>query len=393
VRRVLWIAFLWAGCGGAPVERTPPAPETVVMLSLDGFRWDYPTREGTPTFRRMAAEGAHAERLRPVFPSTTFPNHAALATGATTERHGIINNEFLDRERGPFKYGGQVTWYDVPPLWIHAEQHGIRSYVYHWIGIEGAWHGVAASLGIPFDKGVTDDQKIDRILEWLREPQPPRLVMSYLHGCDDPGHEHGPDSPEVRTCIAENDARLGRLLAGVDRSRVAIVVVSDHGMRATEGEIDPDDPFVAAGVADVNATGPVANVYLRSPEKKDEALAIARSLPHTTVYERDALPPEWHYRHPTRTGDLVLVADRGWHYLPKLNGYQGPPVVPGHHGAVPGDPDMDAIFYAWGAGVRPGATVPAASAIDVVPTVCRLLGIEAPAHAEGHALAEALVTP
>jgi predicted AlkP superfamily pyrophosphatase or phosphodiesterase len=386
------LALLLAACGAAR-PAPDPGPRTVVLISLDGFRYDYPARVPTPAFERMAREGAHVGRLRPIFPSTTFPNHAALATGVTADHHGIVNNQFVDPDQGRFAYGNEVRWYDVPPLWIVAEQHGLRTFVLHWIGIVGAWHGVSAAVGVPFDPKTTDDQKVDRILEWLRLPedQRPRLIMSYFAGCDHDGHAHGPDSPEVTRCIGATDARLGRLLAGVDPGRTTILVVSDHGMENTVGEIDPDDPFIAAKVpAQVVAVGPIAHVYLASPDAKAQALAIAHALPHVTVYERDALPPELHYRHPKRTGDLVLLADPGWDFIPERGDRAGPPLVPGSHGFSPDLPEMGAVFYAWGAGVRPGAVDAAASNLDVVPTVCRLLGIDPPAYAEGHALTDLL---
>jgi arylsulfatase A-like enzyme len=44
---------------------------------------------------------------------------------------------------------------------------------------------------------------------------------------------------------------------------------------------------------------------------------------------------------------------------------------------------MGAIFLAVGRGVGVGAVLPTVRAIDVAPTVSRLLGIDPPAHAEG----------
>jgi len=46
--------------------------QVTVILSLDGFRWDYPDKTSTPTLNRIAAEGVKAKSLIPSFPSKTF---------------------------------------------------------------------------------------------------------------------------------------------------------------------------------------------------------------------------------------------------------------------------------------------------------------------------------
>jgi len=61
----------------------PPAP--IILISMDGFRWDYMDRTDTPNMDYLAAAGVRAEALIPVYPSTTFPNHLSIITGCYPE--------------------------------------------------------------------------------------------------------------------------------------------------------------------------------------------------------------------------------------------------------------------------------------------------------------------
>lgn len=413
------LALLTLACGGpapapdGPVSATPPAAgHTVVVLSLDGFRHDYPARAATPAFDRMAAEGASAGRLIPPWPSQTFPGHATLATGVLAGRHGIVNNAFVDREKGLFRYGNGAVWYRAMPLWIHATRSGLRSHVFHWVGSEGAWQGTEPAFWRPYDKTVVDETKVEAIVGWLKQPpaERPRLVMSYLRGCDKAGHVHGPDSPEVTACVAEKDAAIGRVIDGLTALRAAepgwkttLFVVADHGMMATRGALNVGPALAAAGVeAQVASSGPVSQVYF-APEADAAAREKARdalaALPHAAVYGADELPAAWGYRDPTRTGDLVVVAEPGWRFDDKLESAQVDLSAEGlgHHGHDPLLPEMGAVFRAWGDGVAAGATVETLRAVDLVPTVCRVLGIAPPVHADGRPLdgraVEALLAP
>lgn len=65
----------------------------VVVLSMDGFRSDYPDRAFTPTLDSLANVGVRAA-FRPCFPSVTFPNHYSMATGLHPDHHGLVNNFF-----------------------------------------------------------------------------------------------------------------------------------------------------------------------------------------------------------------------------------------------------------------------------------------------------------
>lgn len=377
-----------AGCGATPPPGDPGGP-VVLLISMDGFRHDYPSRVSSPHFDAIAKTGASAERLIPPYPSQTFPSHATLATGVVAERHGILNNRFRDRNRGLFHYGDEATWYDRPPLWIHATQAGVRSHVFHWIGSRGAYAGVTPAEARNYDTTTTDDEKVETILGWLRGPTPPRLIMSYFRGCDHDGHEHGPDAPEVTACIAETDARLGRLQAALAAlpHKVTTVIVSDHGMTKTVGEIDPYAPFFDSPWSiDVVNSGPVAHLFM-APEARALAEQLASKMPHVTVYRRDTVPAWMGYSHPHRTGDLVLVADYGWHFnAPK----PGKGMLPGHHGHDPMQPEMGAIFRAFGHRIKPGSVAKLPRAVDIVPTLCELLEIPPPAGVDGRVLGEIL---
>lgn len=69
--------------------------QTVVMISLDGFRSEYLTRHCVPALKKLAKDGISSD-MHPIFPSLTFPNHFSMVTGVYPDIHGIINNEFYD---------------------------------------------------------------------------------------------------------------------------------------------------------------------------------------------------------------------------------------------------------------------------------------------------------
>ena len=150
----------------------PPAP-SVILISWDGVRHDYPERAEFPALQRMARQGARAQRLTTVIPSSTFPSHVSLATGAPTEIHGIVDNRFRDRERGIYDFSNDASWLLAEPLWVAAERQGIRSAVFFWVGSETPWRGVAATYRMtPFDPKVGEAKKVEQILAWLEVHDP-----------------------------------------------------------------------------------------------------------------------------------------------------------------------------------------------------------------------------
>ncbi len=188
-----------AQAAGGSARSLPRPVDTVILVSVDGLRWDHALAKEAPNLARMRAEGVSASRLIPPFPPNTFPSHATLVTGAHPDRHSVINNRFLDRERGVFQREGDADWLLVEPLWAAAERQGIRTAVQHWVCASTPWRGVSPTHSEPFKSGVRNSTKVRRILKWLRMTGParPRLILAYLGGVDAEGHRAGPESEAV----------------------------------------------------------------------------------------------------------------------------------------------------------------------------------------------------
>ncbi|HTO52580.1 MAG TPA: ectonucleotide pyrophosphatase/phosphodiesterase [Myxococcota bacterium] len=387
-------------CSLRAVAHAGDAP-VVILLSWDGTRWDYPSRASFPGLERMAREGAHAQRLTPVFPSSTFPNHVSLATGTYVDRHGIIDNSFTDRQGKRFDYGNDATWLEAEPLWSAAERQGVRAAVFFWVGSETPWHGHGASYSrLPFDTHVQERAKVEQILAWLDLPakERPQLVMSWWHGCDSVGHEQGPGSPEIAAQLAREDRELGRLLAGLDArnawSHTTLLIASDHGMAEIHGAVDAEGALRSADIrARVSISGGEGQVYLADRAQLAAALAALGQVKGLSAYDNESLPAHLRSNYPGRSGDIALLAHPPWMLgHPRLGeGVRawwsrliGSGV--GAHGFDPALPEMGAIFYALGRGVPAGAQLGEVRAIDVAPTAAALLGIAPPAQSEGKAL-------
>ena len=388
----------------APAAARP----VVILLSLDGVRYDYLDRDRLPAFERIAREGARAEALVPIFPSTTFPNHVALATGAPADVHGIVANKFLDARLGEFDYGNDARFLDAEPLWAAAERQGVHAAVYFWVGSETDWHGTGARYRkTPFDTRVSEKQKVEQILAWLDLPEAerPGLVMAWWHGADHAGHEHGPDARATHDALREQDHVLGTLLAGLDARKAwgatTLLIVSDHGMTAYTRTLEVGPVLAEAGIrARVIHSLATAQIHLSQPEQAARAVEVLRTIPNLTAWRREEIPEALRYRNP-RVGDVLALAAPPLALMPgsdpsarfgslaRLFGRTF-----GAHGYDPARvPEMQGIFVALGRGVPKGVRLPRLSALDVAPTVARLLGIGPPASSEGAALAELTPSP
>lgn len=374
------------------------APATVLLVSLDGTRpADVAER---PLFRRIAERGAAAEALVPVFPSNTFPNHVTFVTGVEPDRHGIVNNAFRDPKRGLFRYDDDPTWLEAEPLWSLLARAGLPSASYHWVGSEGPWrNGRGPRDWERFDARVPAQRKVDRMLAWLDREEPaerPRFVTCWLPGADASGHRVGPDTPLSDVALAEQEAALTALVAGLEArgllASTTLLLVSDHGMARVEHSLDLEAELARAGVrADVIGGGGFATVQLgrgagqREPAERraatGRAVEVARKL-GLEAFARGATPPEWPAANP-RFGDLVVVAPVGTAIVDGSRALAAPAAalglgLEGAHGHRPDAPEMAGIFFALGRGVAPGARPGRVRALDVAPTVLALLDVPQP---------------
>jgi len=384
-------------------------PPLVIVMSWDGMRYDYPDRAPFPGLTRMQKEGLRADRLVAGWPSTTFPGHVTLATGAWADVHGIVDNEFFDRTRGRYAYSSDASWLEAEPLWIAAERQGVVSATYFWVGSETDWHGTRQHYRIaPFDGNVPESAKVDQMLAWIDLPpaQRPGLIMSYWHGADTVGHRRGPDDPAIVEQIYDQDAQLVRLLDGIDARHLwndtTVLLVSDHGMAALHGFFDLAGWLTERGFHAHVYGGPgLAQVFFDDPKEIDGAFASLSAQPPFKVYRGAELPDAFHLKNPTRTGDLVVVSDAStplWYpawWIRAMYTVLGPTlgVYPGSHGFDPNMPEMGATMLALGRGVPKGARIGTIAMVDIAPTVAGLLGIAPPLQSIGTPIPDIVVAP
>jgi hypothetical protein len=181
---LLTLAAACSGRGAAPAApRAAAGPQTVVLVSLDGFRPDYLDRPGAVNLRALAAEGVRARAMEPVFPTKTFPNHYSLVTGLHPARSGIISNTMEDPELGRFAISDtnavrDARWWGGEPFWVTVERQGLRAAAFFWPGSEAAIDGIRPTWYERFDDSVPFDTRVRRVLSWLRLPadSAPRFI-------------------------------------------------------------------------------------------------------------------------------------------------------------------------------------------------------------------------
>jgi alkaline phosphatase D len=383
------------GSGKVPPNMVEDGPSTpndahamkqhyVVLVSLDGFRYDYPEEHGGTQLQQLAANGARAAQgMLPSYPSLTFPNHYTLVTGLLPEHHGIVRNSFYDparketyRYQDP-KFNADGTWYGGVPLWSLAEQQGMRAATFMWPGSEAEIAGKRPSYYAHFVDQLDGHVGLDQIDAWLKLPaaQRPHLITFYMPTADHAGHWYGPDSVEETTAVHTLDALMGELRKRLDATGlpVDLIIVADHGMV----HIDPK----WINFEDLSPTLKTAKMVETAIYADDEAQAAkiyselkATDDPRVSVYRRAGMPAELNSRDNPRIGDPVIFFNGA--YIGHQHASTAIP-NPGDHGFDPAKiSEMKAIFIANGPDIRKGIALPVFPNVDVYSLIAKLLDLK-----------------
>lgn len=385
MRRLFALAIL---CTSLCAARTP-----LLVIGVDGFRADYAERDHAEHILQLMRDGSHAAGLIPAYPSSTFPNFYAMASGLYPEHSGIVAMHFLDRELNKqFDYnrpsGTDGSFYQGTPIWMAAEKAGIRTATYFWVGSDAHIHGVDPTYYFKYDSKVTHEQKVQQLEAWLNLPegQRPDFFMVYLSDIDSAGHGYGPDSPQVKEAVARVDATVGKM-AALFRAKIPqsnIVVVADHGMAKVEGRIDITGDANLEGCQSLNNDAAVM-LYCQDPKRVYKELKAKKATTYR-AYLRQNTPKDLHYRDSRRIGDIVVMVNG--HNLIWATPPGGRPapksLLGGMHGYDPEhDPLMRGLFIVNGPAFKKGTIVKDAHTVDIFPLLCHLLEIQTPGPVDG----------
>ena len=429
-----WLAIvlvLLAAFSGVAAQDAPPL---VIMVSVDGLRPDYVTAADThglkiPALRRFLADGAFAEGVQGVIPTTTYPSHTTLLTGVWPARHGIFANTVFDPARG-----SERAWYwyaddiQVPTLWDAAARAGWKTASVQWPVSVGArvdwnipefWHyggpgdarllrvvstpgllvEMEAELG-PYVRGldIAADESHARFVTWLLEKKRPALLTLHLLALDHEQHDHGPGSAQVFAVLERLDAILGGLRATAERlapGRAWMAVVSDHGFAQVEHQLNLFFAFRTAGLLRVERgritewsampwnSGGSSAIVLKDPSdetartKTRELLTSLAADPANgidRVLEADVL----HARGGFPTASFVVGLRPGWQTASGVTGGLVTKSAGGQHGHLPDVADLRASFFVVGPGVPAGRSLGLVDMRDIAPTLARRTGLSLP---------------
>ena len=379
-----------------PVKNLTP---TVILVSLDGFRYDYLDKFQPKILNELAKKGVRAKWMTPSFPTKTYPNHYAIATGLYPSHNGIIENNIYDfgtiftlSDRTEVENG---RWWLGEPIWVTAEKQGQISASLFYVGTEAPIQGIQPKFWARFDGKMPYEERIDKTLAWFDLPQSerPTMMSLYFEEVDGAGHNFSPDAEETKQSVLLIDTIIGRLVTGLKQrkifDKVSLIIVSDHGMATVDvsSAVFLDDYFDLETAERILYTNEIVQIFPKE-QKLDEIITKLRNIQHATCWKKDDIPARLRYSDSPRIAPIVCSTAESWMLtthtryedLKKRFEKHNPR---GGHGYDNQLPSMRATFIAHGKAFKKGKIIEPFENVDVYNVMCKILGLT-PAENDGN---------
>lgn len=399
---VLTVILIWCGGEALAQKRITDLQTTVILISIDGFRYDYVEKFQPPEMMRLARQGTQAKWLVPSYPTKTFPNHYTIVTGLYPGNHGIIENNMFDAEIGSvfgINKPEQVSdprWWGGEPIWNTVQRQGQIAASFFWPGSEAPIQGMVPLYWKKYVHETPHEVRVDTVLKWLDLPKSkrPTMVTMYFSDVDDAGHFYGPDSPENKAAVLKVDRSVENLMKGLNArgidKEVHVILVSDHGMSryTNRNSIVLDELFDPADAERIFWVSEITQIFPK-PGKEDVIYnALKAKLPPTaTVYRKSELPSRWHIGHSARIAPIIVVPTEGTaittrQRFTRMEKDGTLDRVRGAHGSDNQSDQMRTLFIGHGGRFRRGVMAEPFPNVDIYEVMCRILKIK-PAKNDG----------
>ncbi|WP_433247582.1 alkaline phosphatase family protein [Streptosporangium sp. CA-135522] len=224
-----------------PTPSSPPPRPKVLVVGLDGVRYDRVLATKAVHFRQLMRAGTFTTGYLDVLEkvhSSSGPGWSTVLTGVTPDKHGVYNNSFVGRQFT--KYPDFLTRLETIRPSLHTAAVTAWRYLLD-TGAVGAlvdWHATGQLK--PYEVGAKDAVIVDRMTDLIRASDVDVAFM-HLEVTDAVAHRAGVLGPDYRGAIETVDGYLGRLFGAV-RARPAfaseswtIIVTTDHGHKDEGG--------------------------------------------------------------------------------------------------------------------------------------------------------------
>lgn len=360
----------------------------VILISGDGFRYDYAEKYEAKTLLALSRQGVRATSMIPSYPTLTFPNHYTIVTGLYPSHHGLVNNYFYDPERKDIysmrdpKTVQDGSWYGGTPLWVLAEQQQMLTASFYWVGSEANIKGILPTYYYRYNELIPIDRRIQIVIDWLKLPpdKRPHLITFYFPQVDHEGHSYGPDAPQTAEAVRWLDSSIQKLTDAVKLTGLPVnfIFVSDHGMT----KIDSDHPLSMPTVVDttkfiIPRGAELIELYAKNKADINTTYAkLKKEEKGFTAYLKTNMPARLHYGAGddlrNRIGDILLIP-----LWPQTFNFSNHKPNPGAHGYDPSlVKDMHASFYAWGPAFKNNLKIPSFENVNIYPVVTKILGLK-----------------
>ncbi|XP_036910063.1 ectonucleotide pyrophosphatase/phosphodiesterase family member 5 [Sturnira hondurensis] len=385
--KFVWVTFILAVLTLPITFSLQSDQQKVLLVSFDGFRWDYLYRVPTPHFHYVMKYGVHVKQVTNIFITKTYPNHYTLVTGLFAENHGIVANDMFDSilnksfSLDTMNIYDSEFWEEATPIWITNQRAGHTSGAAMWPGTDVKIHQSFPTHYMLYNESVSFEDRVAKIIEWFTSQEPINLGLLYWEDPDDMGHTLGPDSPLMGPVISDIDNKLGYLIQMLKKAKLwntlNLVITSDHGMtQCSEERVIELDQYLDKDHYVLIDQSPVAAILPKEGKFDEVYRALAHAHPNMTVYKKEEIPERWHYKYNSRIQPIIAVADEGWYILQNKSDN----LMLGNHGYDNVLAEMHPIFLAHGPAFRKNFTREAMNSTDLYPLLCHLLSIPAMPH-------------
>jgi predicted AlkP superfamily pyrophosphatase or phosphodiesterase len=402
-----------------------------VFITIDGLRREMITdpKMPSPVLKELVEKGLFVEKVAPVAPAITYPNHTALVTGARPVNHGIYYNAPFE---GNVK-SGVAYWYadsiKSPTIWHVAKENGLLTCSLFWPvsvyckdidynipeywpmerGVD-QWNFRKAHVNPPglmkeierYNSGqLTDfdflpgkrsnEARTAFMSVYLLKRYRPNLTTIHLWSTDASQHAFGTASRETQKSLAAVDYAIGQIIEGMERIGIldsAVVVVSgDHGFTDVTRLLAPNVWLTAAALLSSNPekwkarfhiAGSAAFLYLKDKNDKKTAETVRKLLADLPKDKQELFriveKKELHALGCSPDIELAIEPITG---IGVSTESSGPDIIErsvGRHGYLQPRELTSAIFF--GKGIPQGTTIERLNMTDIAPFIMELLGLE-----------------